>query len=141
MARFQFRLEKVRKVKMLLEDRAKNTWAQSHNYVLQEQAKLEKLQVEKAAIIEFGYTQTDVTIRMAMYTYIGDIDKQIAVQQNQILQAIKEEEQAREAWVLARQEREVLDKLHEKALSMYTLNQLRVEQSQIDELANTSPKI
>lgn len=134
MPAFRFRLDRVHSVKRLVENRAEHAWADAHRCRLHEAATLAALCDTKRSVQEHGYSQADIHLRTAMYAYLDGLESKINHQQQRLNDALELERQRREAWLSARQEREVLDKLREKKQAAFTAEQNRQEQNRLDDL-------
>ena len=80
MQRFQFRLEKVLKLRIHAEEEAQQTWGLARSHRQEQQALLENMQEERLDVLEFGYQQADRELRKAMYQYLSVLDERIEKQ-------------------------------------------------------------
>lgn len=138
MSQFQFRLEKVRKVKKIQEEEARQLWAEKERILQSERGKLAELEKTRADTLTYGYSQLDVNLRQAMYQYLTVIDKKIKRQKSLVEQAREQAWEAKQIWLKKRQAREVLDKLREKKYQDYLKEEAIKEQKFLDELASRS---
>ena len=134
MAAFKFRLEKVLNVREILEERAKNEWAVQERLAREERLKLARLQEQEQEIKDFGYQQSDIKMRQAMYSFLGVLKRRI----NKQVSRLKEQEQitssAKEAWLVARQETKKVVTLRDKQRASFMKEEQRKEQKVLDDM-------
>lgn len=138
MAKFKFRLARVSKIKHVLEEQALNKWAQANSALHAAKNSLAKLQLEKEQAKEFGYTQLDIKLRPQLYDFLNTMDQKISKQEEEVQRCLAREQEAREKWMQARQEKEIFIKLEEKQYERYLYEESRQEQNRLDELKNKS---
>lgn len=139
MAKFKFRLARVAKIKMILEEQAKQNWAIANSQLQLEISQLNSLKQQLLSGLDFGYQELELSYRPILHGYKQTMDIRIQMQQEAVNKAVKQEQIAREAWTQARQEKEMLDRLREKNYQAHCYEQARKEQNQLDELKNTVP--
>ncbi|SRR5690554_886146 len=134
MSAFKFRLEKVLNVKQIFEEQAKQEWAIQERLAHQERFQLQYLREQKQDIISFGHNHEDFKIRQATYSYLAVLEDRI---EKQIIRIQQQEEKAHEAkqkWLLARQDTEKITKLKEQDYEIYVKEELRKEQRVLDDM-------
>ncbi|HHU61309.1 MAG: flagellar FliJ family protein [Bacillota bacterium] len=134
MSAFKFRLEKVLNVKQIFEEQAKQEWAIQERLAHQERFQLQYLREQKQDIISFGHNHEDFKIRQATYSYLAVLEDRI---EKQIIRIQRQEEKAHEAkqkWLLARQDTEKITKLKEQDYEIYVKEELRKEQRVLDDM-------
>lgn len=134
--RFRFRLEKVLRVRRIEEEQEREVFLARQRDLHDAKARLEKLQHERREVAQFGYGQRDLHIRTAMYNYLEHIDKKIDQQRQVVLDCQNRLSLAREAWLNARQKKELLEKLKEKRFSEWVQDEQRAEQKLLDDMGN-----
>ncbi len=134
MRSFQFRLSRVLRVKEILEEKAQLEWVEKGKLLRLAEVQLGELEEDRRALLAFGYEQTDVTLRQALYHYLPAVEDRILKQKQAVVEAREALEQARQNWLAKRQEREALAHLKEKQFQEYLLEQNREEQKWMDEL-------
>ncbi len=138
---FHFRLERVRRIREHLEDRAQRDWSQARDHAQLQHQALQRLESERSDAAAFGYGQMDLELRTAMYQYISVLDRRIAQQRTVVSEADAREETARQRWIEARQDRESLDKLKEKQYEEHSAERLRQEQNLLDDAAKNAQSL
>ncbi|HHT37279.1 MAG: flagellar export protein FliJ [Candidatus Wallacebacter cryptica] len=141
MARFIFRLEKVKRVRTIQESQKKSLWAQAQNALNLEKQKLTNLKAVKTETLNYGYNQVDLSLRTAVYNYLAKLDRLIEAQELAVQKAAQAETKARQIWLLARQEKEKLERLEEKHYEEYVQEELRAEQKLLDDMKNNAAQI
>lgn len=134
MAKFKFRLEKVERVRQLVEEQKKQEWAIQEQQLRRQRAKLNSLLQQKNDVMEFGYKQNNIAIKTAMYHYLAVLNENISFQQTQVIQCEKKTASAKKEWFLALQEKEKVETLREKQYEEYRKKQLRDEQKVLDDM-------
>lgn len=134
MAKFKFRLEKVERVRQLVEEQKKQEWAIQEQELRRQRAKLNSLLQQKTDVMEFGYKQNSLAIKTAMYDYLAVLNENISFQQTQVIQFEKKTASAKKEWFLALQEKEKVETLREKQYEEYRKKQLRDEQKVLDDM-------
>jgi len=131
----------VQRVKEIWEDKAKFAWIEANSTLHREISALEALASEKEEVESFGYKQTDLEIRVNMYRYLAVLAKRIENQQAKVYAARLRADQAKESWILARQEREVLDKLRERKFEEHRKLEAAKDQKVLDDMKPQLPSI
>ncbi len=121
-------------MRRLVERRTEQAWAEAERCRLHEAQTLKSLRDTKRSVQEHGYSQTDVSLRAAMYAYLDGLESKIEVQKQRLRNAEQLEEKRKHQWLRARQEREILDKLREKKQEAFVAEQSRREQNRLDDL-------
>lgn len=134
MSAFKFRLEKVLNVKKILEEQAKQEWAIQERLAHQERLELEYLRDQKQDIISFGHSHEDFKIRQATYSYLVVLDERIEKQIIRIEEQEKIAEEAKQKWLLTRQETEKITKLKEQDYEQFLIDEQRKEQKTLDDM-------
>lgn len=134
MAGFKFRLEKVLNVREILEEQAKHEWALQERLAREERLKLVHLQKQEQEIKDYGYSQTDLEMRHAMYAFLELLKLRIARQEESLRKQEEIAKTAQEAWVVARQETKKVATLREKRLAAFVQEEQRKEQKVLDDM-------
>lgn len=140
MAKFVYRMQNILNIKVKMEVLEKQALALALAKEQEEEGKLEQLKVRKQnyqleARRLLNETLSILEIQennIAIYT----IDKWIEQQKDMVLEAKKQVEVAREKLKLAVQEKKVYEKLREKAYANFTLEQMRTEHMETDEITS-----
>ena len=141
MARFKFRLAQVARVKTIIEEQRKQEWALANMQLMQAKAHLMDLENQRQESLEFGYRELGLAYRPLLHQYLQHMDMKIEFQQEIVNEAAAHEHRAREIWIKARQEKEMLERLREKKYQAFVYEQARKEQNQLDDLKNNVPRI
>lgn len=139
MAGFKFRLEKVLHVREIQEEHARNEWALQERLAREERLKLARLKKEEQAVKDFGYRQPDVQLRQAMYSYLDVLGLRIEKQAKRVREQEEIAAEAKEAWLLARQETKKVTTLREQQYDAWVKDQLRKEQKILDDMRSHLP--
>ncbi len=138
MPNFSFRLEAVRRYRATLETAAKDAYRDAQRRTFECENDILIL-IQKISFALNDPLQT-VSDRLALESRIARIEEKIQ-HQNIILQVLQSEENdALLAWVEAKRELEILEKLLEKRVEEWQLEELRKEQAELDEWAVTRRK-
>jgi len=135
MRKFEFKLEKVREFRRMLEEQAKTELQETQRRVLEAEDDLVKLLEKRHQSLTTALKS--VQDRLSMQSYIAKLDDDRASQESVIAILKQDEEYARQLWIHARQEAEALEKLRESAREEYDKEVARLEQAELDEWANT----
>jgi flagellar protein FliJ len=135
MRRFEFKLEKVREFRRMLEEQAKKELQDTQRRVLEAEDELVNMLNKRQQSLSTALKS--VQDRLAMQSYIAKLDDDRTSQESVIAILKQDEEYARQLWIHARQEAEALEKLREKAKEEYDQEAARIEQAELDEWANT----
>lgn len=134
MPAFKFRLEKVLNVKQILEEQAKQEWAIQERLAHQARLQLEYLREQRQDIISFGHSHEDFKIRQATYSYLTVLDERIEKQILHIQEQEQVAEQAKQKWLLSRQDTEKVKKLKEQDYEQFLIDEQRKEQKILDDM-------
>ena len=134
MAQCKVRLEKVERVRQLLEEQKKQEWIIREQELRRQKARLQSLLRQKDEVMEFGYRQNSLVIRTAMYDYLTVLSEKISFQESQVVQCEKQTAAAKKEWFLALQEKEKVETLREKHFQKYRREQQRREQKLLDDM-------
>ncbi len=135
MQRFAFRLEPVQKLRTHHEKTARQEWVHAKTHLETEQKTLHALQQDRSDTANFGYRQKDRELRTAMYQHLDVLERRIQSQAARVAEAAAAEERLRSIWIKRRQDREALDNLRAHDYQAFRHEQLRREQSALDDLA------
>ncbi len=141
MARFVFRLARVKQIREIQEEQKMLVWTQAQNLLRLAQEKLDNLEKEKIANLDYCYQLSDLMQRLWVYQYIEKLDRLIVIANEELAEAAEKEAKARQKWLLARQEKEKLVRLEEKQYAEFNYQQSRLEQSQLDDMKNSLAQI
>ena len=133
MAAFKFRLEKVLNVREIFEERAKNEWALQERLAREERLKLARLEEQKQEIKDFGYKQSDIEMRQAMYSFLDVLKLRIERQVSRLTEQERITSEAKEAWLKARQETKKVITLRDKQYASFEIEEQRREQKVLDD--------
>ena len=122
MAEFKFRLEKVERVRQLIEEQKKQEWIIREQELRRHKARLQSLLRRKDEVMEFGYGQNSLVIRTAMYDYLAVLGEEISVQESKILQCEQQTAAAKEEWFFALQEKEKVETLRTNSFKSIVKN-------------------
>ena len=89
-AKFTFRLEKVKQVKTIYEEQAKLDWAAANRRLSTSIERLNHLYSKRSNASQYGYDQLDVSLRLSLYNYLNKMDR-IIENQIEIVTTIKHE--------------------------------------------------
>lgn len=134
MAAFRFRLEKVLNVREMQEERAKQEWAMQERLAREERLKLAHLRQQEQEIKDYGYEQSDIETRQAMYSFLDILKVRIDRQIERLNEQERITSQAKEAWLLARQETKKVTTLREKQYASFVKEEERKEQKVLDDM-------
>ena len=138
MAKFKFQLETVEKVRIQKEQKMLEEMSASQRVyqekIAAKKALLEKKQksfVNKNEMISRDANINEVRL---IEDYITGLNQSLIRADQAIIRARRFLEQAMRHYVLARRERMMIDRLKEKALEEFKIEQSRLEQKQLDDL-------
>ncbi len=132
---FTFRLERVRNLREHNEETARHEWANAKARWQEEQRIADALRQKRTEAADFGYQQKEPALRCAMYQYLNSLEQHLDAQLARVAEAAAAEDRCRRLWVKAKQDREALDNLREKAYQNFVRDQLRQEQYVLDDMA------
>lgn len=136
MAKFVFRLHKVKHVRIIQETIQKQKWAEANRALLLAQQRLTALQQERTDIITYCHSQADWSVRPLAYLYVAKLDRMIARQIERVHEAAIAEAAARQEWIRARNEKEKLERLEARHYEEHMYEELRKEQRILDDMKN-----
>lgn len=134
MAAFQFRLERVLDVREILEEKAKHQWAAEERLVHVERIKLAKLKQQEQDTKTFGYQQSEIQLRQAMYSFLDRLQQEIEQQAKTLQQQEQLAYEAKQDWLRTRQETKKVTKLREKQYAAHVKEEQRKEQNVLDDM-------
>lgn len=134
MVAFKFRLEKVLSVREILEERAKNEWALQERLAREERLKLAHLEEQEQEIKDFGYQQSDIEMRQAMYSFLNVLKLRIERQVSRLMEQERITSEAKEAWLRARKETKKVLTLRDKQYASFVKEEQRKEQQVLDDM-------
>ena len=136
--RFEFPLQKVLDIRRKLEDHLAAELQHRVDQRREEEAALEALRSEKAALLE-GDSATeqalglgDIRIRR---DYLSQLDDRIVRQRGMVEKCLRSEEAARQKLLQASHDKRMVEKLRERSLADYRRKQLAVETRAESEVA------
>ena len=139
MAKFNFKLQTLLKVKTQIEDNLKNDLGKAMYKLEEEKAKLHRLEFEKNRnIFEFNQKSRKTTVKnlIQFNHYLSFLAAKILDQKENINLASRNVDTIREELIKIVKEREILDKLKEKKYDLYRKEQLKDEQRLNDEIVS-----
>jgi len=136
MARFVFRLQKVKQVRTIQEAIKKQNWAEANRALLLAQQRLAALKQEKADVLAYCHHHADWSVRPLAHVYITKLDRKIARQIELVHEAAIAEAAARREWIQARVEKEKLERLEAKQHEEFVYEEFRKEQRILDDMKN-----
>lgn len=134
MVAFKFRLEKVLHVREIQEERAKMGWATEERLAREERLKLVNLKNQEQAIKDFGYAQSHIELRQAMYSFLELLKQRIERQELRVGEQELVANRAKEAWLVARQETKKITTLREQQYADFVKEEQRKEQKLLDDM-------
>lgn len=140
MARFQYKMQNILDIKEKLEDQEKQQFALQNQKLLEEEEKMNALEERRNRLILEGKSLRngiihiqDIKDNTASKQYI---DEQIKLQMMNVKAAQKNVEIARIRMQKAMQERQIHEKLREKAFAEFLQEESKREAKEIDELTS-----
>ena len=131
MSSFAFRLQKVFEYRELEEGWAKDNFLAKHVARMEVENELFELEDGRRFLLSAG--ADDLNARRDLETRIQKLDDHERALRLLIHQLEMEEEQARDEWILKKQDKGVLEKLRDKAYEAWMYRQNRLEQAALDE--------
>ena len=140
MAVFKFNLKSIHRLKTQIEDQEKNKFSLAVAVLNAEISKLNKIKAAIAAAVEdfrrlSGMRFTAGKIKDFNY-FIAAKKESAAIQKKAVEEAMANVEEARKALIAASQQREIFDKLREKAFARHMAGEKRTEQRIVDEIVS-----
>ncbi len=140
MGRFRYRMQSILDIKIKMETQAKQNFAAAKKALDEETDKLEILYQRKAAYEEEGRELLAGTLNVLEITTnkeaILRMEEYIVLQLQVIQRARRRVEDAREALKEVMQEREIQEKLREKAFEDFLAEEKALESKEIDQLVS-----
>ncbi|ARU44500.1 MAG: flagellar export protein FliJ [Armatimonadota bacterium] len=133
MAKFKFRLETVRKVRDRAREDAKREYLEAIARRVQAEAERDEIQKRLAAIASFP--ARDITDRFSQDAMILRLTDDVSSQETVISILLIEEDEARRAYLQARQDAEAIERLREKRHAEWLAEEDRLENLALDEWA------
>lgn len=140
MARFQYKMQNILDIKEKLEDQEKQQFALQNQKLIEEEEKMKTLELRRDELILEGKSMRngiihiqDIKDNTASKQYI---DEQIKLQVMNVKAAQKNVEIARIRMQKAMQERQIYEKLREKAFAEFLQEERLREAKEIDELTS-----
>ena len=133
MAKFKFRLETVRKVRDRAREDAKREYLEAIARRVQAEAERDEIQKRLAAIASFP--ARDITDRFSQDAMILRLTDDVGSQETVISILLIEEDEARRAYLQARQDAEAIERLREKRHAEWLAEEDRLENLALDEWA------
>lgn len=141
MAKFRFNLDAVERVRKIAEEQALQEMASyQQKYQAAIQVKKDLIQKRENALSRrenLGVEVVSSTDYALMESHLRGIEAQMIRADQNIVRARRFLEQSMRAYIKARKEKSMIDKLHEKALANWKIEQSRKEQKQIDDLVSS----
>ncbi len=131
MSNFAFRLQKVFEYRELEEGWAKDNFLNKHVARMEAEHELFQLQDDRRFLLAAG--ADDLAARQDLEMCVQKLDDHERALRLLIQQLVQEEEQARDEWILRKQDKSVLEKLRDKAYEAWMYRQNRLEQAALDE--------
>ncbi len=133
MSNFAFRLQRVFEYRELEEGWAKNNFLNKHLARMDAEGELFQLQEDRRFLLSAG--ADDLQSRQELEIRVQKLDDHERALKLLIQQLMVEEEQARDEWILKKQDKSALEKLKDKAYEVWMYRQNRAEQAALDEWA------
>jgi flagellar export protein FliJ len=128
---FAFRLQKVYEYRELEEGWAKDNFLAKHITRMEAENELFQLEDDRKFLLTAG--ANDLSSRIELEVRIQKLDDHERALRILISELTREEEKAREEWILKKQDTGVLEKLRNKAYEKWMYHQTRLEQAALDE--------
>lgn len=133
MSNFAFRLQRVFEYRELEEGWAKDNFLNKHLARMDAEGELFQLQEDRRFLLSAG--ADDLQSRQELEIRVQKLDDHERALKLLIQQLMVEEEQARDEWILKKQDKSALEKLKDKAYEVWMYRQNRAEQAALDEWA------
>lgn len=143
MAKYNFRLQKVLKIKKLQQDIQEQKLAASKQQLVEERLHLEELQERERKFLE-EFKQKHLTTKQGhelhrYSSYQRQVEKYVDQQNLQVAQASEKVEEDRTHLLQAAQEANIMDKLKERHYNQFLKKQDSEEQKRVDEMSQLKP--
>ncbi len=133
MPRFRYRLQKLLDYRRLQEKWAKDAWIDSQRRRMEVERDIDTIKVERTGLLEAK--PLDLAEHQSLEHYLTRLDDEERAHMALVSILLDEEEEARAAWLSARQEAHALETLREQALDDWRKFEEREEQKALDEWA------
>lgn len=145
MAKFQFKLEAVEMLKKQNEQKALEELGQyQRNFQEKIDAKRMLQEKKQKAFVsknELLSRDAGVVEIRGIEDYISGLNQQLQRADQAIVRARRFLEQAMRQYIQARKEKKMIDRLHEKELEAFRLEQAKLEQKKIDDLISVRARL
>lgn len=135
MERFNFNLQKVLDFRITIEDKKKNEFVAAQKNLLREQKILEDTISKKNRVIKDAENYRTSYEFQSYVHFIDAVDKKIEKQREKVIICEKELDGKKQELLKAISDRKVLEKLKEKALQEFNIEQSKKEQRFNDDFA------
>lgn len=135
MRKFEFRLEKLLEYRRILEEAAKKSAMAATARRIQGEADVDEVRDRRGTALGLRLESLDERRQLERYLEKLDDDERAGLAAVSVLLA--EEENAQRLWMKAKQDVDAVEKLREKALEEWKLEESRAEQRELDEWAVT----
>ena len=135
MKKFEFRLQKVLDFRAAMEEMAKDAYLDARNKRIEAEALITAIEDRRREILD--RTGDSIAERQSTDDLMIRLDDEKRSQLTIISVLRSEEDNFNAEWIKAKQDREALEKLREKAQVDYDLEILRSEQKELDEWSVT----
>ncbi|HJP82937.1 MAG TPA: flagellar FliJ family protein [Fimbriimonadaceae bacterium] len=135
MKKFEFRLQKVLDFRAAMEEMAKDAYLDARNKRIEAEALITAIEDRRREILEG--TGNSLAERQSTDDLMIRLDDEKRSQMTIISVLRSEEDSFNSEWIKAKQDREALEKLREKAQVDYDLEISRSEQKELDEWSVT----
>jgi flagellar protein FliJ len=141
MAKYRFPLEAVERVRKIAEEQALQEMASYQQKFQQAIQHKKDLLSNREAQLSRRENLSLESVKPADYalveSHIRGIEQQLIKADQAIVRARRFLEQAMRAYIKARKEKSMMDKLRERSLAQWKVEQARLEQKQIDDMVST----
>ncbi|MBX3119387.1 MAG: flagellar FliJ family protein [Fimbriimonadaceae bacterium] len=135
MAKFQFRLERVRDYRAILEEQAKDAYLDAKVARLEAEAFIHSINDQRNRLL--STEMSTVHERVALQEMVQALDDQERQQKIIVEMLAHDEENRRLEWIDKKMELETLEKLRQKEYEAWMLDESKKEQAALDEWATT----
>lgn len=135
MRKFEFRLEKLLEYRRILEEAAKKSAMAATARRIEGEADVDEVRDRRGTALGLRLESLDERRQLERYLEKLDDDERAGLAAVSVLLA--EEENAQRLWMKAKQDVDAVEKLREKALEEWKLEESRAEQRELDEWAVT----
>jgi len=143
MAKYNFRLQKVLKIKKLQQDIQEQKLAASKKHLVEQRVHLEELQERERKFLE-EFKQKHLSSKRGHVlhrysSYQRQVEKYVEQQNQQVVQASEMVEEDRTQLLQAAQETNIIDKLKERYYNQFLKKRDTEEQKRVDEMSQLKP--